>query len=68
MKNVTFRTEGMSCPSCVKKIEVAVSRLPGVSTVQVLFTTAKVKTSFDETLTNESIIAATIDRLGYHVL
>ncbi len=62
-----FTTEPFTCPSCVKKIEGAVGRMPGVSDVSVMFNSNKVKVTFDETQVGEGNIAKTITDLGYPV-
>ena len=67
MATVTFRTEPFTCPSCITKIESAVSRLEGVTEVTVLFNSHKVKVTFDERSVAAETIARTITDLGYPV-
>ncbi|NLG21655.1 MAG: heavy-metal-associated domain-containing protein [Actinomycetales bacterium] len=63
-----FTTEPFTCPSCIKKIQSAVGRLPGVEWVKVKFNSARVDVGFDpEQITTEEI-RETITGLGYPVL
>jgi copper chaperone CopZ len=68
MQTATFRTEPFTCPSCVKKIEGAVGRIPGVSLAEVGFSSSRVKVSFDPGVVEPERIARTITDLGYPVL
>ena len=40
-----YRIEGMDCASCVRKIETALERMPGVSDIQLNFATEKLELS-----------------------
>ena len=44
MEEITVSLSGMTCPSCMTKIQKAVEGRPGVSEVKVLFNAGKVKT------------------------
>lgn len=68
MKTVSFQLEELSCPSCIEKIEKAVSNLAGVQEVKVLFNSSKVKASYDEAAIQPELIGKTISNLGYEVL
>lgn len=68
MTNKTFQLETLTCPSCAAKIEAAVKRIKGIDGVEVLFTSSRVKASFDENETNEDEIKKTIEKLGFDVL
>lgn len=68
MKTARFETEPFTCPSCIKKIEGVVSKLPGVETTQVMFNSNKVKVGFDAQIVAAEAIAKTISDLGYPVL
>ena len=67
MTTVTFRTEPFTCPSCIKKIEGAVSRIEGVAEVSVLVNSSKVKVTLDESAVTAEAVARTITDLGYPV-
>lgn len=68
MSTATFTTEPFTCPSCVKKIENAVGRMPGVDSVDVGFNSSRVKVVFNPETTSADSIKQTIDGLGYPVL
>jgi copper chaperone CopZ len=68
MKNGVFQLEPLTCPSCIKKIENTLTKLTGVDSVQVLFNSSKVKTTFDESQIEADQLVGTIKKLGYSVL
>lgn len=68
MKKVVFNMEPFTCPSCVKKIENTVSKVDGVSEVQVMFNSGRVRADFDSSKTSADVLEDTIVRLGYPVL
>ncbi|PID21200.1 heavy metal-binding protein [Sporosarcina sp. P3] len=68
MKKVVFLMEPFSCPSCVKKIEGALSRAKGVQQVKVLFHSSKVRVEFDESSVGVNELQELIVQLGYPVL
>ncbi|PIC70033.1 heavy metal-binding protein [Sporosarcina sp. P16b] len=68
MKKVVFLMEPFSCPSCVKKIEGALSRAKGVQRVKVLFHSSKVRVEFDESIVEANELQELISKLGYPVL
>lgn len=67
MSKVVIQLDPVSCPSCIKKIEGAISKVVGVEEVKVLFNSSKVKADFDETLTSGEAIRQIIEKLGYGV-
>ncbi|PIC98348.1 MULTISPECIES: heavy-metal-associated domain-containing protein [unclassified Sporosarcina] len=68
MKKAVFLMEPFSCPSCVKKIEGALSRAKGVQQVKVLFHSSKVRVEFDESVVEANELQELIVKLGYPVL
>lgn len=68
MKTANFQLEELTCPSCIKKIEKALSQLKGVSEVKVLFNLSKAKVSYMEDMIHADEIANTISKLGYRIL
>lgn len=68
MKNVTFKLETLTCPSCVNKIEKAVASTKGVEEVNVLFNASKVKVQYNEEIVDSISIKRSIERVGYDVL
>ena len=67
MTTTKFATEQFTCPSCIKKIEGTVGKMPGVDDVNVRFNSSTVLVTFDETQTSNEQISSTIVGLGYPV-
>lgn len=57
--------EGMSCASCVKRIEKALQKLDGVDKVEVNFATGKAQVFHSEEIAPKKMVAA-IHQAGYH--
>ncbi|MDD2190097.1 MAG: heavy-metal-associated domain-containing protein [Eubacteriales bacterium] len=68
MARAEFILEPLTCPTCVKKIESTLAKAKGVESAKVLFNSNKVKTEFDEAITNSEKLKLTIENLGYSVL
>jgi copper chaperone CopZ len=68
VRTARLTTEPFTCPSCVKKIEGALGRTPGVEDVSVLFNSNKVKVTFDEDTVSATELAEVVTGLGYPVL
>ncbi|MEG0079430.1 MULTISPECIES: heavy-metal-associated domain-containing protein [Enterococcus] len=67
MVKVIIQLGALTCPSCLQKIESAVSKEAGVKKVKVLFNASKVKAEIDTSQTTGEILAKTIEKLGYEV-
>ena len=67
MSQAVIQLGPVTCPTCIKKIEAAVSKIEGVETVKVLFNSSKVKAAFDSNKTSGNAISETIQKLGYEV-
>lgn len=61
-----LRTEDLTCPSCIKKIETGISKQEGVSSVNVKFNLNKITVEHDDKVSGEEL-KSTIERLGYPV-
>jgi len=68
MKNVTYKMEELTCPSCITKIEKALTKQNGVEHVKVLFNSGKIKVTYDEVKADPTEYAVLLKRLGYPVL
>jgi copper chaperone len=68
MTKAVLQLEPLTCPSCIKKIETALNKTPGIETVKVLFNSSKVKAEFDPDKIAGDQIAEVIKNLGYEVL
>ena len=67
MSQAVIQLGPVTCPSCIKKIEAAVSKIEGVETVKVLFNSSKVKAEFNGNKTSGNDISEIIQNLGYSV-
>ena len=61
-----YHVGGMDCASCATKIETAVSRLPGVSTVNTSYTSESLRVQHTSALTR-SAIERQVKALGYTI-
>lgn len=62
-----LRADGVACPTCVRSIETAVDRLPGVAGVDVNYGAERVTVSFDPERTGVEAIKAAVGEAGYRV-
>ncbi|MGN7854370.1 MULTISPECIES: copper ion binding protein [Exiguobacterium] len=67
MQTVTLNVQGMTCGSCVNKIEGNVGKLNGVESVHVLRSEGKVDVTFNESTVNLVEIKGAIKDSGYEV-
>lgn len=63
----TFQLEQLTCPSCIKKIEAALTNQEGVTEVKVLFASSKVKVSHND-LASAAGLGKVITDLGFQIL
>ena len=63
MKETTIRIRGMSCGGCVRNVQEALGRIPGVRVDTVTVGSATV--SYDPAVTDHDDILAAIERAGY---
>jgi Cu+-exporting ATPase len=64
---VTLPIEGMSCASCVGRVEKALAAEPGVMTARVNLATEAATVDFDAARTDASRLAAAVAKAGYRV-
>jgi Cu+-exporting ATPase len=65
LKRVELPITGMSCASCVAKIEKGLSKMSGIVDAKVNFATEKASVTFDPTRAHMGDFVATIEDLGY---
>lgn len=64
-KTTTLRSQELSCPSCISKIEKEVGQVKGVENVDVRFNTGRIVIKHDpEQAPTETLIEA-VGRAGY---
>ena len=60
----SFQIEGMSCASCVGRVEKALAAVPGVTDASVNLATETARVSFDDSV-NTQTLTATLSEAGY---
>ena len=64
-REVTLPVEGMTCASCVQRIEKTVARVPGVVSVRVNLATERATVDYDTETASVDAITSAIERAGY---
>src|SRR5829696_8882640 len=65
--DVTFPVTGMTCASCVNRVEKAIGKVPGVERAAVNLATERATVSYDPRQTTVADIATAVERAGYGV-
>ncbi|MBU4527098.1 MAG: heavy-metal-associated domain-containing protein [Desulfomicrobium sp.] len=60
-----LRSDELSCPSCVPKIESALRALPGVKMAEVKFGSGRIEVEHDPALSDVAALVSTIAKTGY---
>jgi copper chaperone len=60
-----LRSDELSCPSCVPKIEKALLALPGVEKAEVKFASGRIEVDHDPALSDVSALVNSIAKSGY---
>ncbi len=64
---LTFPIEGMTCASCVRRIEGALGKVPGVETASVNLATEQAHVKVDAAKVPAGALEAAVERAGYKV-
>jgi P-type Cu+ transporter len=64
---VTFPVTGMTCASCVRRIEKALNRVDGVQDASVNLATERAKVVFDPAVASVDLMRAAVEKAGYSV-
>lgn len=67
MSKIIMKLDELSCPSCLAKIEGAMTGTKGVISAKVLFNASKVKAEFDENIVKSDELVTKVEKLGYLV-
>jgi len=67
LETITLKSSAISCEHCVMAIKRAVSKLPGVQSVEGNPSTKNVVVSFDPARTSVGTISKTMEEEGYAV-
>jgi len=65
MKKTLLRSQELSCPSCVAKIESALKGVNGVSNAKVYFNTGKIEIEHDAELVKADELVKAVKSVGY---
>src|SRR5215208_7161419 len=65
--DVSFPVSGMTCASCVNRVEKAISKVPGVERAAVNLATERATVNYDPRQTTVADIATAVERAGYGV-
>ena len=60
-----LRSDGLSCPSCVPKIEKALNALPGVEKAEVRFNSGKIEIRHDPAQASVDALVEAVRGTGY---
>ncbi len=60
-----LRADGLSCPSCVAKIEKSLGALPGVEDVHVHFSSGRIEVDHDPAATDVQQLVDAVTSVGY---
>ncbi len=61
----TLRSQELSCPSCVAKIEKALKALDGVETARVHFNTGRIEVEHDAQRVKPDALVTAVQSAGY---
>ena len=65
--DVSLPIEGMTCASCVRRVERALTRVPGVSAASVNLATEQAHVTFDPAATDVTQLSTAVEKAGYTV-
>ncbi|MFO0739621.1 MAG: heavy metal translocating P-type ATPase [Labilithrix sp.] len=68
LTTVELAVLGMTCAACVRRVENAVKKVPGVHEAQVNLVTNRATVSFAEGTATIDALAAAIEKAGYHTV
>jgi copper ion binding protein len=67
LARATIEIRGMDCAGCAVNVEQALTRLPGVKSVEASYEKGQAVVEYDPAKVNAEQLKAAIDRLGYKV-
>jgi Cu+-exporting ATPase len=66
--NITIPIGGMTCAACTQRVEKAIKKLDGVTSVSVNFATEKATIAYEPQKVRVSVIKEAIEKVGYKAL
>lgn len=67
MTTVTYKVSGMTCGHCVQSVKTEVSKLGGVTNVEIDLGSGQVMVTSEETI-DDAALRAAVDEAGYEVV
>ena len=67
IQTLTLPVEGMTCASCVARVEKSIARVPGVHSAAVNLATERATIAFDREITGPDALAAAVAEAGYRL-
>lgn len=68
VQTLTLPVEGMTCASCVARVEKSLARIPGVETAAVNLATEKATVKFNPSLVTAEQMAKAVEEAGYKLI
>lgn len=65
MKNTVLRSDELSCPSCVTKIESKLKSMDGVSSAEVKFASGRILVEHDASTVSVADLVNAVKAMGY---
>jgi len=65
--NISLPIEGMTCASCVRRIEKRLARVPGVELAEVNLATEQAHVVYDPAIVDMPALTNAVEQAGYHV-
>ncbi|HWP28625.1 MAG TPA: copper ion binding protein, partial [Chloroflexota bacterium] len=66
-RELSFSVTGMTCASCVARVERALKKVPGVQEASVNLATERARVVYDPTVARPDDLRAAVERAGYGV-
>jgi Cu+-exporting ATPase len=63
--SVTLAIGGMTCAACVRKVEKALGKAPGVASASVNLVTERATVTYDPAVVSDALLVAAVERAGY---
>lgn len=65
MTKTLLRSDELSCPSCITKIEKSLMALPGVTKAEVKFSSGRIEVEHDAAQSDVAALVGSVAKVGY---
>src|SRR5690242_13550910 len=65
VKRMTLDVSGMTCASCVRRVEKALAKVPGVAEANVNFAVEQATVTYDPAVADVAALTAAVTKAGY---